>query len=117
MTTSLPVGPRPAPTQPTDGWVRSGEQVGLDDAIMDPNVREVMLLSGRRFTELGLRRGGQKALGQMTLVNLKSKELVTVIADEIIPEGLWLPANHLPAPLLRELEQKQRAKKKAQGAL
>lgn len=62
----------------------------------NPEVQKIMAVTGRSFDMLGLRHGGDEILGHMILVEVNSKEQIRVFPNGIVPDGTWIPVNHLP---------------------
>jgi hypothetical protein len=76
------------------------------EEINDRAVRDLLAITGRNVADLALRRGGEVLPGQMTLYAVHDlKRKVLVLSGAKVPEGLWVPANHLPMALLRALEE------------
>lgn len=87
-------------------WKEEEVPVSSFDEINDKAIRDLMAITGRNVSELALRRGGEVVNGQMTLYAVHDlKRKVLVLGGAKVPEGCWVPANHLPMALLRSLEE------------
>lgn len=92
-----------------DTWQHGAAPVENYDAAFDKDVRDLLALTGRSLGDLALRYEGEVVNGQMTLLDVHNLEHnVFVDAGAKVPEGgPWVPANHIPQPLLRSIAERK----------
>lgn len=71
----------------------------LED-VDDPDVQRLYAIAGRQFSLL---RGGQRAHGFLTLLNVKTMEQIQLFPGGLIPDGKWAPINYLPEAFVASL--------------
>lgn len=69
----------------------------LEDPYQIPEVRELMVLTGRTLDNLGLRFEGTEIMGQMELMDVRTKKFVRMMPNNKLPTGgPYVPVNHIP---------------------
>ncbi len=93
-----------------DTWEHARPPVDSFELAFDPDVRNLLAVTGRSLGDLALRQEGEVVNGQMTLHDVHNLErTVFVDAGAKVPEGgPWIPANHVPQPLLRAIAERKR---------
>ncbi len=72
--------------------------------LSNPAVRDLMLVTGRRLSDLALRMPGDEVTGYMELLDLAAKRVIALRPNERCPEGgPFVPVNVIPQSYLSAL--------------